>query len=65
MNIQLNTSAHRASLIAYSLIDFWSREAIEMLISYYKFDRQDALDGWNKAFEDYKSFLVNQNKKDI
>jgi hypothetical protein len=57
VKIQLNTSAHRASLIAYSLIDFGSREAIELLISYYKFDRQAALDGWNKAFKDYKSFL--------
>lgn len=65
MKSQLNTESHRASLLAYSLIDYGSREAIELLISYYKFDRQTAIDGWNSAFEDYKTYWAKMNKKEL
>jgi hypothetical protein len=53
---QLSTNALMASQKAYYLIDLGSQQAIDLLVSYYKFDRQDAIDGWNKAKEDNDSY---------
>ena len=61
----LSLGAHNASMHAYYLIDLGSQEAVKLLMGYYKFDRQDALDGWNKALEDNKSFWANHYAKAV
>ena len=58
---ELSLEAHRASINAYALLDLGSREGLEILVNYYKFDRQDAIDGWNKAFDDNKALRGNHH----